>query len=101
MGRSFTGSGGALKGVGQPLAVLATQLSTAVDRIVQDRTGLAGGFDFEIAWSGSGLKPTSGAASELPSVFAAVQEQLGLKLEPSRGLVETLVIDSAERRIPD
>lgn len=70
-------------GVGQPLAVLATHVSTAVDRIVQDRTGLLGGFDFELAWSGGGLKPVAGAPSELPSVFTALQEQLGLKLEPS------------------
>jgi uncharacterized protein (TIGR03435 family) len=101
MGGSFTGSGGTLKGVGQPLAVLATHLSTAVDRIVQDRTGLAGGFDFELAWSGSGLKSTPGAPSELPSVFTALQEQLGLQLEPSPGLVEVLVIDSVERPTPD
>ncbi len=100
MGGSFTGSGGTLKGIGQPLAVLATHVSTAVDRIVQDRTGLGGGFDFELAWS-SGLKPAAGPASELPSVFTALQEQLGLKLEPSRGPVEVLVIDSAERPTPD
>ena len=49
MGGSFTGSGGMLKGVGQPLSVLATHLSTAVDRIVKDRTELTGGFDFELA----------------------------------------------------
>ena len=101
MGGSFTGSGGTLKGVGQPLAVLATHVSTAVDRIVQDRTGRTGGFDFELAWSSSGLKPAAGAPSELPSVFTALQEQLGLKLEPSRGPVEVLVIDSAERPTPD
>ncbi len=101
MGGSFTGSGGTLKGVGQPLAVLATHVSTAVDRIVQDRTGLAGGFNFELAWSGSGLKPAPGAPSELPSVFTALQEQLGLTLEPSRGPVDVLVIDSATRPTPD
>lgn len=101
MGGSFTGSGGTLKGAGQPLSVLATHVSTAVDRIVQDRTGLAGGFDFELAWSGSGLKAAPGAPSELPSVFTALQEQLGLRLEPSRGPVEVLVIDSAERPTSD
>ena len=100
MGGSFTGSGGTLKGVGQPLTVLATHLSTAVDRIVQDRTGLAGGFDFELAWSG-GLKTAPAAPSELPSVFTALQEQLGLRLEPSRGPVDVLVIDSVERPTPD
>jgi uncharacterized protein (TIGR03435 family) len=101
MGGSFTGSGGNMKGVGQPLAVLATHLSTAVDRIVQDRTGLAGGFDFELAWSGSSLKPAAGTPGDLPSVFTALQEQLGLRLEPSRGLVDVLVIDSVERPAPD
>ena len=101
MSGSFLGSSGTLKGVGQPLSALATHLSTAVDRIVQDRTELAGGFDFELAWSGNGLKPAPGAPSDLPSMFTALQEQLGLKMEPSRGAVETLVIDSVERPIPD
>ena len=96
MGGSFTGSGGTLKGVGQPLSVLATHVSTAVDRIVQDRTGLAGGFDFEMAWSGGGLKSAPGAPSELPSVFTALQEQLGLKLEGGRAPVEVLVVDRVE-----
>jgi uncharacterized protein (TIGR03435 family) len=101
MGGAFTGSGGTLKGTGQSLSVLATHVSTAVDRIVQDRTGLAGGFDFELSWSGGALKPSAGAASELPSVFTALQEQLGLKLEPSRGPVDILVIDSVERPAAD
>lgn len=101
MSGSFTGSGGNLKGAGQSLTVLATHLSTAVDRIVQDRTGLPGGFDFELAWSGSGLRPATGAPSELPSVFTALPEQLGLRLEPSRGPVDALVIDSVERPTPD
>jgi uncharacterized protein (TIGR03435 family) len=101
VGGSFTGSGGTLKGVGQPLAVLATHVSTAVDRIVQDRTGLAGAFDFELAWSGGGLKTATSAPSDLPSLFTAMQELLGLKLEPSRGPVDVLVIDSVERPTPD
>jgi len=101
MGGSFTGGGGTLKGSGQPLTVLATHVSTAVDRIVQDRTGLAGRFDFELAWSGSRLNVAPGAASDLPSVFTALQEQLGLKLESARGPVDVLVIDSAERPAPD
>jgi uncharacterized protein (TIGR03435 family) len=90
-----------LKGAGQPLTVLATHLSTAVDRIVQDRTGFAGGFDFELSWSGGGLRSTAATAGDLPSVFTAVQEQLGLKLEPSRGPVDVLVVDAVRRPTPD
>jgi uncharacterized protein (TIGR03435 family) len=94
MGGTFMGSGGSLKGIGQPLTMLATHLGTAVDRIVQDRSGLDGRYDFELSWSNRD-------AGNVPSIFTAVREQLGLRLEPSRGPVDVLVIDRAERPIPD
>ena len=72
-----------------------------IDRPVIDRTGLGGTYDFDLRFAASSLAAPSPDVSELPSVFTAVQEQLGLKLEPSRGPVEVLVIDSVERPAPD
>ena len=71
----------------------------AVSRGVVDRTGLQGPFDVELEWSSD---VSAGAtAGNTPSIFTALQEQLGLRLEPSRGPVEVLVIDSVERPTPN
>ena len=69
----------------------------AVDRVVVDRTGLSGGFDLTLEWTPDELS----AASSGASIFTALQEQLGLKLEPTRGPVEVLVIDQVQRPTPD
>ena len=61
-------------------------------RSVVDRTGLTGVYDADLTWNDS---------DEGPSLFTAMQEQLGLKLEPQRGPVEVLVIDSVERPVED
>jgi len=71
----------------------------AVSRSVVDRTGFQGLFDVELEWSSDvGGGATNGNTH---SIFTALQEQLGLRLEPSRGPVEVLVIDSVERPTPD
>ncbi len=101
MSGTFVGGGGSLKGAGQTISVLATHLGTAVDRIVVDRTGLQGRFDFEMIWSSGGFRTGAGGVSDPPAVFTAVQEQLGLRLEPSRGPIEVLVVDSAAPPTPD
>jgi uncharacterized protein (TIGR03435 family) len=75
---------------------IAHTMSDWVRRTVVDRTGIAGPLDFTLTWS-SDAAPDSSA----PSIFTAVQEQLGLKLEPARGPVDVLVVDSAERPRPD
>ena len=69
------------------------------DRIVQDRTGLRGGYDLDLEFT-----PNSGIASTTPatgaesvSLFTALEEQLGLKLRPARASVAVLVIDRVER----
>ena len=68
-------------------------------RMVMDRTGLKGTYDFTLTWSeqsvASGAGPESG--TDAPSLFTAVQEQLGLKLVPTKGPVEVIVVDSVER----
>ena len=77
------------------MARLAGELSF-VGRQVIDRTALTGAFDIDLEWTpespGAALSPDAGV-----SIFTALQEQLGLKLEPSTAPLEIIVIDSAER----
>lgn len=62
------------------------------------RCCLTGGFDFELRFSEQDTATrTDAAAGDLPSIFTALQEQLGLKLEPGRGPVDIVVIDHVER----
>lgn len=88
-----------LSGVAQTLSRLATALSGfAVDTIVVDRTGLNGNFDMELQWTPDVIRSAAAGtpAGDGPSLFTALQEQFGLKLESARGPVDYLVIDSAE-----
>jgi len=90
---------GMLKGQGLPMASIANQLSYALQATVSDKTGLTGDFDFELKWTPDDAGPTNADTSSEPniSIFTAVQEQLGLKLQPTKGPVDTLVIDHAEQ----
>lgn len=83
-------------GLGVSTGSLAHTMSDWVRRTVVDKTGIVGPVDFTLVWAPDGT-PDSGA----PSIFTAVQEQLGLKLEPARGPVDVLVVDSADRPTPD
>lgn len=85
----FRNGDGALTGRGATIEKLAAEL-ILTGRLVVDRTGLTGGFDMDLKWTPDEL----GTNSEL---FAALQEQLGLKLEAIRAPVEVIVIDSAAR----
>ena len=82
---------------------LANYLASAVvQTVVVDRTGLQGRYEISLEWTPdrSPVTPTADAApapSDKPSIFAALQEQLGLKLEPERGPVDVVVIDHIER----
>lgn len=75
-----------------PMLYLTNRLSNQLNHPVIDKTGLQGKYDWTLVWD-----PDPGAESTAPSLFTAVQEQLGLKLDPQKGPVETLVIDSVER----
>lgn len=77
------------------MARLADDLNGTVARPVLDRTGLAGEYDFKIDYA------VEGHSEEGPSIYTAVQEQLGLKLQPTKGPIETLVILAAERPTPN
>jgi uncharacterized protein (TIGR03435 family) len=88
------------RSTGATMASLASQLSRIVGRTVIDRTGLDGRFDLTLEWSGDSQALGPGAAASDPtgpSLFTAVQEQLGLRLESTKGPVQIFVIDSAEK----
>jgi uncharacterized protein (TIGR03435 family) len=94
-----------------PVAGIAAALAQQLGRPVIDKTELKGSYDFDLKWTpdetqrGPGLGGMAPPATESPlpadssspSIFTAVQEQLGLKLESSKGPVETLVIDHIEK----
>lgn len=81
---------------GTTLQQLARNLSQFLGRTVVDRTGLDGTFDIDLQWS-----PEQTADASGPSIFTAVQEQLGLKLDSQRAPVDVLVVDRVERPAPD
>lgn len=91
---------------GFPLSTLATMLAPLVTRTVVDRTALDGNWDLQVEFTpepfGAAPGPnTAPVPSDAPSLFTALQEQLGLKLEASRGPVDVLVIDSVTRPADD
>ena len=77
------------------MAFLASTLSSTLGRRVIDRTSLTGPYKFSLKWTPDD-RPAS-ADNSGPSLFTAIQEQLGLKLESTKGPVEILVIDHAEK----
>jgi uncharacterized protein (TIGR03435 family) len=107
---------GAIVGNAVALSRFAGSLSQRLDRPVVDQTKFAGLFDLQLQWApGAGENPYGqsgdkfpesvlsmdgkavGADVTGPSLFSAIQEQLGLKLEAAKGPVEVLVIDHVER----
>lgn len=90
-----TTGGNRIAGGNTSIGQLATTLSGRMNRIVLDRTGLSGVFNFTLDFvpDGSPIDPSQ----NLPPLQTALREQLGLKLEPARGQVEVLVIDHVER----
>jgi uncharacterized protein (TIGR03435 family) len=84
------------------MPLLAAMMQRSIlDRPVLDRTGLTGAFDFDLEWTPdeSQFEGRIRAPAEptKPALFTAMQEQLGLRLEPARGPVAVLVIDRVER----
>jgi uncharacterized protein (TIGR03435 family) len=74
----------------------ALELLFNTDRPVVDRTGLTARYDFTLKWTYDESKaPTDGSAA--PSLFTAIQEQMGLKLEPVKAMTDVMVIDKVER----
>lgn len=87
------------------LPLLATILSGALGRPVIDGTGLTGAFDFQLEWTPDHTLPTNPEEMPVqpssdpshPFLAAALQEQLGLKLESKKGKIEMVIIDHAEK----
>jgi uncharacterized protein (TIGR03435 family) len=99
------GPGGAMafRAQGMAIAQFARLMESYVDRPIFDRTELSGEFDVEITFTPERGGPPRAdlPASEAPSIFTALQERLGLTLEPTRGPIEVLVIDSIEQPTED
>jgi uncharacterized protein (TIGR03435 family) len=104
------GAGGPVTAQGIPISNLVGFLSRQLGRKVIDKTGLTGIYDFTLKWApdqstplfngpGGGPSPADSAPADSsgPSLFTAVQEQLGLKLESQKGSVEVIVIDHVEK----
>lgn len=99
---------GGISGRKLPIDRLVATLSQFVGRRIVDNTSLTGTFDFDLKWTpdqlpggGRGPVPIAPFDADGPSLFTAMQEQLGLKLEASRGPVDVLVIDGAEKPAAD
>lgn len=106
---------GRLTLIAQPISVMAQFLAPSVNRVVVDRTGLTGRYDVDLTWTPDRLPPRPPGAppdqpirvngqeidTNGPSIFTAVREQLGLKLESGRGPVPVLAIDHVEQPSPD
>ena len=95
---------GKISGNGIEMASLSMSLSSEVGRVVVDKTGLDGEYSVELNWQPDSMAASAGASSSsepLPDLFTAIQEQLGLKLEPAKGPVDVYVIDHIEKPSPD
>jgi uncharacterized protein (TIGR03435 family) len=91
----------------QNLDMLAEMLSHQLGRLVVNKTGLNGNYDFTLKWTpdesqgqlpggppGDAAPPPDASG---PSIFTAIQEQIGLRLESQKGPADTIVIDHVER----
>jgi uncharacterized protein (TIGR03435 family) len=77
---------------------IAEELSKITGRVVVDKTGLTGRYDFKLLWTADDAPATDG---DPPTLFTAIQEQLGLKLESAKEPVPVLVIDHVDQPSPN
>ena len=99
---------GHIRFVGMPLSTFANGMAGQLSRVVVDRTGLTGNWDFELTFLPPRLPTgplppgvTIPVDPNAPTIFTAVQEQLGLKLDSTKGPVDVWVIDSIEKPAAD
>ena len=113
VGNPASGGMSTINAYGSPMAAIISFLSGRLGRAIQDKTGLTGKYNFSLNWSpgdnetnalaGAGLpgglsiQPAAGASEPGVSIFTALQEQMGLRLESSKVTIDAIVIDSVER----
>lgn len=89
-----------IAGSDDTLSILARELAQALGRVVVNQTGLVGRYDLNLRWTPDDAPPpTLNGATDPnapPGIFTAIQEQLGLKLESTKGPVPVLVIDNVQ-----
>jgi uncharacterized protein (TIGR03435 family) len=101
------GAPGRLQVGGLPISLFANALTGLVGRVVVDRTGLTGAWDFDLMFEAVPVRRPGGNLElpvpnpDTPSIFTALREQLGLKLEATRGPIDVLVVDRIEHPIQD
>ncbi len=95
----LTGRNGSMEGYAVPVSMVADALGRVHDlgdgRVVVDKTGLAGVYDFTLKWTPTNAEPS--ANQDAPGLFTAVEEQLGLKLVPGKAPAQVLVVEHVER----
>ncbi len=77
-----------------------------LDRPVVDKTGLTGRYDFDLDWAPDetqfgGEVPVAPSDAPSPPFFTAIEQELGLRIEATRGVVQALVVDTAQRPTPN
>ncbi len=93
---SMSMDAGKVQGENAPMAFIPVILALVLERPVEDKTGVEGNYDFEMHWTPMTGTQANDSDESLPSLFTAVQEQMGLKLKAGRGPVWVVVVDHAE-----
>jgi uncharacterized protein (TIGR03435 family) len=96
--RSTSTGRGMMKATATSMTRFADMLARELNKPVQDMTGLTGNYNLKLDWTPDSSTSDRGTdLSSGPSIFTALQEQLGLKLRAQKVLVEVLIVDSAEK----
>ena len=96
-GSSSQGRRGLIEGKGYRMKQFAERLSRLLQAPVEDATGTTGGYNFTLKWAAETLSANPPADADGPTIFTALQEQLGLRLESRKVSMEMLVIDTVEK----
>jgi uncharacterized protein (TIGR03435 family) len=114
--RMFPAGSSRLEGFGVPMSKLVEVLADRIGRTVVDKTGFSGTFNFQLDFSPDDAasnpksappaaagpeRPIPGTNVQAPTIFVALQEQLGLRMQAVKGQVEVLVIDHVQRPSPN
>ncbi len=99
--QGINGNRGRTQGFAAPMSMMAMNLSNVTGRPVVDRTGLTEKYDWVLEFdpnvSGAANQDSAAGDEQRPTIFTALQDQLGLKLESTKGPVDTYVIDNIDR----